>query len=117
MEQPKLSSEERKARRREQRKAWYAANKAKHAANTRRGKLRKQYGITPEQYDDMLQAQGHRCAICRTDAPGGRGFWHVDHCHGTGRVRGILCHGCNTGLGNFRDNPVSLAYAIEYLKR
>ena len=71
--------------------------------------------FTIEQRDAMLSAQGGRCAICGTDEPGGRG-WHLDHCHVTGRVRGILCHHCNIGLGNFKDNPEFMREAIKYLE-
>lgn len=75
------------------------------------------YGVTPEQYDALLLAQDNRCAICRTDTPGGRGTWCVDHCHDTERVRGLLCNGCNTGLGQFQDDPDRLKAAAEYLLR
>lgn len=75
------------------------------------------YGLEPGQYDAMLAAQDGRCAICRTDAPGGRGSWHVDHEHATGRVRGLLCHRCNLMLGNAQDDPARLRAAVEYLIR
>jgi predicted nucleic acid-binding Zn ribbon protein len=74
----------------------------------------KKYGITPEQYDAMLDRQDHRCAVCRTDTPNGKG-WHVDHDHASGKVRGILCGNCNNGIGNFHDDPATLRAAIDYL--
>lgn len=74
------------------------------------------YGITPEQYAALLAAQDGLCAICRTDAWPGKGP-HVDHAHDTGRVRGILCGGCNNGLGRFADDPARLRAAAEYLER
>lgn len=77
--------------------------------------LRREYGITLEQYNELLSAQGGRCAICRADAPGRGKTFVVDHCHASGRVRGLLCNGCNVGLGHFRDDPESLAAAILYL--
>lgn len=65
----------------------------------------------------LLEAQDNRCAICGTDEPGGRGDgFVVDHCHSTGRIRGLLCSACNTGLGLFKDNAETLAKAIKYLK-
>jgi hypothetical protein len=73
------------------------------------------YGITSEQYAALLEQQGDRCAICRTDTPGGKGGWHVDHDHAIGRVRGLLCHYCNLALGNFKDDPTRLRAALEYL--
>jgi hypothetical protein len=74
------------------------------------------YGITPERYTEMFSEQESRCAICRTDVPSGKG-WHLDHDHDTGQARGILCHRCNLGLGNFKDNPATLEAAIAYLRR
>lgn len=79
------------------------------------------YGITVEQYEEMLHKQDHKCAIC-----GGEGFLMnkdrhqmklvVDHCHETGRVRGLLCHNCNRALGLFKDSVENLSSAINYLK-
>lgn len=71
----------------------YAANPERH-----RGYERKRlYGLSPAEYLSMLKGQGHKCAACcvafsRDNRP------YVDHCHTTGRVRGILCQSCNTGL-------------------
>ncbi|MEV6488632.1 endonuclease VII domain-containing protein [Actinoplanes sp. NPDC051633] len=73
--------------------------------------LRRRYGIGQSEFDELLAAQGGRCAICGTDNPE-----HVDHDHRTGWVRGILCFNCNGGLGQFRDDPDFLASAITYLK-
>lgn len=74
------------------------------------------YGITPEGYDSMLAEQDGRCAICRTLEPG-RNFFVVDHDHDTGKVRGLLCVKCNSGLGMFDDDPVVLMHATQYLTR
>jgi len=63
----------------------------------------------------MLEAQNGRCKICGTDAPNGMGTFHVDHCHITSKVRGLLCHKCNVGLGHFNDNISILSAAILYL--
>lgn len=58
------------------------------------------YGMTPEQFDEMVRNQGGKCAICGADKPGGRGArFHVDHDHVTGTVRGLLCVRCNMKLG------------------
>jgi hypothetical protein len=73
-------------------------------------------GITSEAWDEMFAAQGKRCAICGTDAEPTKG-WTTDHCHDAGHVRGILCNGCNAGLGHFKDNPAALRAAAEYLER
>lgn len=65
----------------------------------RKSDLRRKYGITPEQYDAILATQGGCCAlfeICGSTKPGGKGIWQVDHDHATGRIRGLLCHTCNS---------------------
>lgn len=78
-------------------------------------RLKKEFGITLEQYYQILQNQNNSCAICKRTEPTGYG-WHVDHCHTTLKVRGLLCSKCNQGLGLFEDNPTSLKEAIKYLE-
>ncbi len=70
--------------------------------------------ITPNLYDKMLEAQGGLCAICKTDKPGGKGDFHVDHNHVTGAIRGLLCHNCNTGIGSLGDDPMRIQAAAEH---
>lgn len=105
---------------------WSARNRAGHfdysrqrePKERRKERLKYFYGLTPEQYDAMVAAQSGRCAICRTDTPGGRaGHWAVDHDHATHRVRGLLCNGCNLALGLMRDNPTAMREAAAYLER
>jgi hypothetical protein len=79
---------------------------------TRARRLR-QYGFTVEEYEDLLASQQGVCAICG-GPPGARSL-HVDHDHQTGENRGLLCHNCNIGLGNFRDDPDLLLAAAAYL--
>jgi hypothetical protein len=97
------------ARRRERRKD--PAVKARCAAVLRKSL----YGLTRDDYDKLLSDQGGVCAICGTSEPGGRG-WHVDHCHADGFVRGLLCSNCNTALGLFKDNPITLIQGATYLR-
>jgi hypothetical protein len=73
----------------------------------------RQYGVDAATIMGMWEAQGRRCAICRTAL--GLKF-AVDHCHETGRVRGLLCSTCNIGLGLFADNPERLRTAVGYLE-
>jgi hypothetical protein len=80
-----------------------------------RNDLKWYYGITIEEYENLLISQNHKCAICGADKPGGRGRWHIDHNHETQQVRGILCHKCNVGLGHFNDNTNLLHKALNYL--
>ena len=81
----------------------------------RRGHHRRlhEYGLTFEEYSRLLDEQQGMCAVCGRDFDGAP---VVDHDHKTRRVRGLLCHGCNTGLGLFRDDPKALAKAITYLQ-
>ena len=92
-------------------------NKNRTPEQRRAYRLWSKYKITAEKYDSLLQAQGGACAICRASEPGtSHGFWHVDHCHNEGHVRGLLCSTCNTGLGSFRDQPAVLRRAADYLE-
>lgn len=72
------------------------------------------YGVTPQQYAEMFEQQGGACAICRR--PPGKRALAIDHCHGTGRVRGLLCVNCNAILGHAKDAAERLFAAIAYLK-
>lgn len=99
-----------------QTRAWAEANPNEWERHARRSHLKRRYGITEEDYDRLLAAQGGACAICRVRAEDSRGFRpHIDHCHKSGRVRGILCGMCNKGIGNLRDDPEILRNAIAYL--
>lgn len=104
---------------RERKRAELARFKEKHPelhrAHTRKNNLRK-YGLTPEAFDEMLESQEGKCAICKEQLLPGRGQ-HVDHNHETGAIRGILCNGCNIGLGHFRDDPELLRFAATYLEK
>jgi hypothetical protein len=96
----------------EKRKKEYCSEK------TRSHNLKSKYKINLEIYEEMLIAQNYRCAICNTTDPGD---YHqnfcVDHDHNTGKIRGLLCHNCNSALGNFHDNISTLTNAILYLQR
>jgi len=81
----------------------------------------KQYGLTLEQYEGMLEFQDHKCKICggeesTVDKTGITRRLSIDHDHDTGQIRGLLCSRCNTALGSFRDNVESLKRAILYLE-
>ncbi len=79
--------------------------------------LVKKYGLTPEQVDDMLAAQGGVCAICGGGPDGRWGKFNVDHNHTTGNVRGLLCSNCNQMIGHAKDSPALLRLAADYLER
>ena len=71
------------------------------------------YGISDTKYDELVNI--NNCQICNKEVEGTKR--HIDHCHSTGTVRGILCRKCNLGLGHFRDNENHLKSAIEYLNK
>lgn len=77
------------------------------------------YGVTEQQYEEMLREQGGGCAICGGTDLGKRAGYalSVDHCHDTGRVRGLLCASCNLAIGYLRDNPVLCRKAGAYLEQ
>ena len=77
--------------------------------------LKRNYGITLEDYDRMLEEQEGKCKICGTTEPNGKGRFHVDHNHDTQEVRGLLCHNCNRGIGYLRDDVSIILKALEYL--
>lgn len=89
---------------------WAAARKAEG----RRYHLKVKYSITETEYDDLLEKQNGRCAICKEICTTGRRL-AVDHNHQTGAIRGLLCGRCNRGIGHFRDNPELLKSVIIYL--
>lgn len=70
------------------------------------------YNIEPKEYESMLARQNNSCAICELPSEN----LCVDHDHTTGKIRGLLCHNCNRGLGSFRDNPLFLKKAAMYLQ-
>jgi hypothetical protein len=94
--------------------AWREANKHRIRDMAKAAKLKHTYGITVEQYQALFESQSGVCAIC--GKPPGKLALAVDHCHATGRIRGLLCTCCNHGLGMFRDCPINLSRAIEYLR-
>jgi len=98
----------------ERRRLWRENSKI----STKAYRLKAKYGLTLEQYHEMLLAQNNRCAICKTDTPMGHGkVFVVDHCHATNKVRQLLCVHCNAGLGHFKDSPWILEAAANYLRQ
>lgn len=125
------------------RRSWYEANRADSIANVKRWQqenaerlnayrreynarpdrkrkmrdayYRRSFGITADEFDEMLAQQGGHCAIC-SRTPDQVASMHVDHCHETGRIRGILCINCNQGLGQFFDDAETLERAAAYLR-
>ncbi len=79
--------------------------------------LRRTYGVTLQDYYLMLEDQGGKCAICATSEPGrGKDRFCIDHCHTTGKVRGLLCMPCNVSIGHLKDNVQLIENALNYVK-
>jgi len=93
-------------------KNWRKCNKN----NTENYDLIKKYGMTSAQKTKMIISQNNCCAICKLEFKDKR-HTHVDHCHTTGKIRSILCHGCNTGIGLLKESPKILKSAIMYLNK
>lgn len=102
-------------------KEYYEQNK--NNWKTRYNKLRvalrrkQKYGVTEEDYDNMLKAQKNSCAICKKSTEELGYQLCVDHCHKTNVVRGLLCHNCNKGIGMLQDSIPYLKKAIKYLSQ
>ncbi len=92
-------------------------NKERQRAYIRNWTLKKTYGITTEDYNNMFIEQAGQCAICGTHQSKLKKKLHVDHNHETGRVRGLLCDGCNIALGRMKDDMRILRSAIKYLEQ
>lgn len=105
------------------RKEYYEKNKERILARNRaynqkhldRNKAGR-YKTTPEQINALIVAQAGLCPICQKPLPVGKQR-HIDHCHATGTIRGVLCRLCNLGLGNFKDNHNSLLRAASYVTK
>lgn len=120
---PYVSTPEKRERRRMvykeniEKMAVHYGVKREYLPNGRWSKLRKKYGISEKEYYDMLAAQGGGCGICGKANPDGKhGVFVVDHCHETGRVRGVLCLKCNIAIGMLGDSVSGLKMALSYLK-
>lgn len=98
---------------------------SKTAPRVRKYQLLRFYGITPEQYQELYSQQSGLCFICLTPKDAWTGntgtnntaCLYVDHDHKTNKVRGLLCHKCNFGLGQFKDDPELIKRALVYLQR
>ena len=98
-------------------KVNYEKNKAHHLEVGRRRSLKCLYGITEQDYLDMLEAQENKCAICESYDPGEkRKYFCVDHDHKTEVVRGLLCASCNKGIGHLKDDAEIISKALDYVK-
>lgn len=100
-------------------KTWRQNNKEKHKQQARDGQLKYLYGLTRQDYEQMVVDQNHVCAICGLEPVPHKihGRLVVDHCHEENVIRGLLCAKCNQGLGLFQDSYTNLLKAARYIKR
>lgn len=113
-------------------RAWYHGNKTKAGSYNKeylaspqgvygqfKRYLKNNFKLTPEEYTRMMDEQLGSCAICNTALITCEDKYrpHIDHCHNTGEIRGILCHYCNVGLGMFKDSTTNLTNALIYLNK
>jgi hypothetical protein len=80
-----------------------------------KSKIKAAYSISEEEYFNMYSSQEGKCAICSLEILAKNRSTHIDHNHTTGKVRGLLCHHCNTALGLFKENTKTLEAAMQYL--
>lgn len=92
---------------------YYTDNKERFKPFVKDSHLKRNYNLSLKEFDSILKTQNGGCNICgREDRT-----LCVDHCHDTGKVRGILCRQCNTGIGQFNDDPVLIEKALEHLRK
>ncbi len=98
----------------------YRKNSKRLSEGIRKARLKREFGITGEIYDEMVRSQNNVCAICQQPETamlkGKIKRMAVDHCHKTNKVRGLLCQGCNQAIGYVKDDVRILAKMIDYLK-
>ena len=94
-----------------------AEYREKYPELQRKTYYQREYGITISDFDDMYIEQGGCCAICGKHQSELNLRLNIDHCHKTGKIRGLLCGNCNTSLGLLKENIGVLNNAIKYLKR
>ena len=96
----------------EYRKEWYLKNKDKIKSIN----LKIKYGISLDQYNKMLDDQNGCCKVCGNHESNFKKGLFVDHCHKTDKIRGLLCNGCNAGLGQLKEDTKIMQKLIEYVK-
>jgi hypothetical protein len=78
--------------------------------------MKRNFGLTKEAFFNLLEGQDNKCALCNAPFIGLTNNLHIDHCHETNKIRGLLCMKCNVGLGMLGDNEKGLLRALEYVR-
>lgn len=103
-----------KIKKNEANKSWVRENPIRSKLLNKSSYIRRKYGLTLEQFETMLQQQNNKCLICGEPESIDRAL-AIDHCHHTGKVRGLLCNRCNHTIGLVEDSIEILQSAITYL--
>lgn len=90
------------------------AKRAERAKKSRWARIKKEYGLSACEVDEMLKQQSYSCHICEADI---KSNYHIDHCHKSGKVRSLLCPRCNQAIGLFDENKSRLQKAADYIER
>jgi len=119
-EKSSLWQKENKERVNRKNRIWSENNYEKKYNSSKNSKLLNEYGITFDEFNKMLEKQNYKCKICgkeeTKELKGTKWKLSVDHCHKTGKVRGLLCAKCNVGLAKFEEDEQQFINAIKYLK-
>jgi hypothetical protein len=108
----KAWQEKNKEREQERRRRYYAKNKERINELTHRGRIKRKYGLTPEEVEARKLAIGGLCECCGEKEPTA-----IDHCHVSGVFRGLLCNGCNTALGMMGESVEAILALAAYAER
>ncbi len=97
-------------------KKWREANKEQDALVMLKARLKRKYNLSIEEYEILIESQNNSCKVCGTHAKNNiKGKLYIDHCHTTGKVRGLLCMKCNSALGLLNDDKTLVQKLINYL--
>lgn len=96
---------------------YYHQHKDVKSPQQRKSSLKVKFNMTLEDYDKLLIKQDFKCALCNKHVSEFKHNLAVDHCHETGRIRGLLCVSCNTSLGHLGDTPASIQRVFNYVSQ
>ena len=99
----------------DEQKSWHQRNPEKARLKQRINNLKVRFGLTIQEYNELGESQGWKCAICG-NAGIERNPLCIDHCHDSGKVRGLLCRQCNQALGLIKENVTSAKALVEYIR-
>ena len=97
-------------------KKWREENKEQDALVMLKARLKRKYNLSIDEYKTLIESQNNSCKVCGTHAKNNlKGKLYIDHCHTTGKVRGLLCMKCNSALGLLNDDKVLIQNLLDYL--